>query len=370
MSCDVDIEKRLADFTLNVRFSIDRPHEILALLGPSGCGKSMTLKCIAGVERPDRGRIALDGHVLFDSSLGIDLPPQQRRVGYLFQSYALFPHMSVWQNVMAGAVGATRTEREYRARAQLSAMRLEGLEHRMPAELSGGQQQRCAMARILANEPDLILLDEPFSALDGYLRWQLELELSDVLHDFPGGAVYVSHNRDEVYRLCDSVCVLSGGRSEPKRGVREMFAAPTSLAAALISGCKNVSHAEVRGACLVRCSDWGVSLRTSSACSQDVSYVGIRAHYFTAYRVSEQDVPAENVIACIVDRVIESTFSVIVMVKTPGGAAIRYECGKDRWKSLASPQRLLLYVAPENVMPLVDGVGGTALTAGEEDHRA
>ncbi len=351
----VDIEKHLAGFDLRVAFEVAGAGETLALLGPSGCGKSMTLRCIAGVLRPDRGRITLGERVLFDSEEGIDLPPQQRRVGYLFQSYALFPTMTVLQNVIAGACGASRAERLARAREQIKIMRLEGLEDHLPAELSGGQQQRCAMARILANDPELICLDEPFSALDGYLRWQLELELADTLRSFSGGAVFVSHDRDEVYRLCDSVCVMSAGRCDPKRGVRELFAAPTTLAAALISGCKNVSRAELAGPGLLRCEDWGVTLTSGLACPEDVTHAGLRAHYLQARRGTVAEGP--NDIPCTVDRVIDSCFSTIVMARTPGGALLRYECEKKAWDALGNPESLMLSIAPDKVMPLVDTGG-------------
>ena len=216
MSLSVDIRKQLGDFSLDVSFKAENPAETLALLGASGCGKSMALKCVAGVERPDEGRIVLNGRVLYDSAARVNVPAQRRHVGYLFQSYALFPAMTVLDNVLVGARGATRAERLAMAARQIRAFRLEGLEGRRPAELSGGQQQRCALARIMASEPELLLLDEPFSALDGYLRWQLELELADTLRAFPGGVVFVTHSRDEVYRMCDRVCVLrTAGAAAP-----------------------------------------------------------------------------------------------------------------------------------------------------------
>ena len=347
MSLSVDVEKSLGDFSLDVSFSSPSA-ETLALLGPSGCGKSMTLKCIAGLVRPDRGRIVLNDRVLFDSGAGVDLPPQQRHVGYLFQQYALFPHMTVEQNVVCGATGQTREDRLRRASEQIRAMHLEGLEGRRPSELSGGQQQRCAMARILAGSPELILLDEPFSALDGYLRWQLELELTDTLRGFPAGAVYVSHNRDEVYRMCDTVCVLDRGRSDPRVSVRELFERPTSLAAALISGCKNISRATPAGGGLLDCADWGVTLRTTLPVGEGVTHAGIRAHYF---RVGGET----NAIPCTVDRVIDSTFSTIVMARTPGGGLLRYELGKEEWAALGDPARVTLSIDPACVMPLEDG---------------
>ena len=175
MSLYVDIEKRLGAFRLQSKFEV--ADETLALLGASGCGKSMTLKCIAGIVPPDRGRIVLNGRVLFDSEKKIDLTPQQRRVGYLFQQYALFPNMTVEQNILCGIRAGSRSEKRSLAAEKLRMFRLEGLEKKYPAQLSGGQQQRVALARILCSEPQAILLDEPFSALDSYLKWNLELEL-------------------------------------------------------------------------------------------------------------------------------------------------------------------------------------------------
>ena len=353
MALTVSIRKRLRTFTLDVNVQVDRPNEVLGLLGASGCGKSMTLKCIAGIERPDSGRIVLGDRVLFDSDKRIDLPPQQRRVGYLFQNYALFPNMTVLQNVMCGVRGGSKADRRERAERHIAVMRLTGLEAARPAELSGGQQQRCAMARILANEPEVILLDEPFSALDGYLRWQLELELADTRRSFPGGTVFVSHNRDEVYRMCDTVCVLSDGKSEPKLPVRDFFARPLTLGAALISGCKNVSHATVVGDGMLRCEDWGVTLATGIPVPADVTDVGIRAHYFRP--ACQGDC---NRIPCTVDRVIDSTFSTIVMLRTPAGGLLRYELEKDDWARLGNPSRLALTIDPACVMPLTGGERG------------
>ena len=219
MALIVNIEKTLGDFHLKVNFTAER--EVMALLGASGCGKSMTLGCIAGIVRPDKGHIELNGRVLFDSEKKIDLPPQKRKVGYLFQQYALFPHMTVEQNIRAGAHARPKNEREQAVREVLHAFRLEGLENNRPSQLSGGQQQRCALARILVGQPELVLLDEPFSALDAYLKWQVELELSDILKNLSCGTLFVTHNRDEVYRLCDTVCVLNKGKSDPKETVKE-----------------------------------------------------------------------------------------------------------------------------------------------------
>ena len=395
MSLQVDVKKSFGPtFALDVSFEVDAADETLALLGPSGCGKSMTLECIAGIVTPDEGRIVLNGRVLFDSEAGVNLRPQERRVGYLFQNYALFPNMTVEQNIAVGVLGKGKEERAQTVARQVAAFRLDGLQKKRPAQLSGGQQQRVALARIMASEPELLLLDEPFSALDGYLRWQLELELTDTLRAFPGGTVYVSHNRDEVYRMCDSVCVISQGRSEQKLSVPELFATPTSLPAALISGCKNVSRARVVGAAgdgekgdgargaVLACKEWGVELRTSLPVPADAAFVGLRAHYFTveaagkkgegpaagdallsnaAAPATDSAAPAgsaANRIPCAVDRVIDSTFSTIVMLRTPAGGLLRYECGKGEWAALGNPAQVTLGIAPECVMPLGPGKGG------------
>ncbi len=173
MSLEVNVTKRFDGFTLHAAFTAG--DTATALLGASGCGKSMTLRCIAGIVRPDEGRIVLDGRVLFDSTQGIDLPPQQRNVGLLFQNYALFPNMTVEQNILS----ALKKEKDPAARRAacaeaLRAMRLEELAKRLPGALSGGQQQRAALARILAAKPRILMLDEPFSALDSYLREEVE----------------------------------------------------------------------------------------------------------------------------------------------------------------------------------------------------
>ena len=185
----VDIRKRLGTFRLESQFWAG--NETLALLGASGCGKSVTLKCIAGILRPDEGRIELDGQVLFDSAAKIDLPPQRRNVGYLFQQYALFPNMTVAQNI---AVAAKDTAgRDAIVAEKLRQFHLEDVAMKRPAALSGGQQQRTALARILTSQPRAILLDEPFSALDSYLKYQLELELSETLSAFSGTVLWVTH---------------------------------------------------------------------------------------------------------------------------------------------------------------------------------
>jgi molybdate transport system permease protein len=209
MSLDVAIEKNVDAFRLAVEFSADGAP--LGLLGPSGSGKTMVLRAIAGLETPDRGRIALDGRVLFDSEKRINMPARERRVGLLFQNYALFPHLTVAKNIAFGLRGITETETAQRVAKQIATAHLDGLEERFPVTLSGGEQQRVALARALAIEPPALLLDEPFSALDTHLRVALERQLREMLATYNGSTLFVSHNLEEAYRVCEKLVVLVNG---------------------------------------------------------------------------------------------------------------------------------------------------------------
>ncbi|NLF79743.1 MAG: ATP-binding cassette domain-containing protein, partial [Clostridia bacterium] len=238
MALEVEIKKKLKGFTLDIAFSSEQK---LGVLGSSGCGKSMTLKCIAGVIRPDSGRIVLNGRVLFDSRRGIDLRPQQRRVGYLFQNYALFPHMTVMENIACGrGIPAKEALHDSRIKEVIRLLRLQGLEERYPLQLSGGQQQRVALARILVSQPEIVLLDEPFSALDEYLREQLQLQMAEILDQWGENVILVTHNRDEVYRLSERLAVMEGGRIIGEGGTRTLFARPQRTQIARLTGCKNI----------------------------------------------------------------------------------------------------------------------------------
>ena len=251
----VRLEKRLPGFTLNVDFTAD--NEVLALLGASGAGKTMTLQCIAGIVKPDRGRIVLDGRVLFDSERRINVPPQARGVGLLYQSYALFPNMTVRQNIRCGLLHAVpRKDHEAEVGRLLQSFCLEGLGGRYPRQLSGGQQQRVALARCLARKPSLLLLDEPFAALDSHLRWRLEQSLADTLASFGGTTLYVTHDREETRRLCHRVCVMRHGSSMPAVDVRRWYHAPATQSAALLAGFENVADATPEGG-MAAIPQWG-----------------------------------------------------------------------------------------------------------------
>lgn len=338
MSVLVDIEKRLGSFRLAVRFEAEE--ETLALLGASGCGKSMTLKCIAGVETPDKGRILIDGVTVFDSQKKINLPPQSRRVGLLFQNYALFPNMTVLQNIRTGARREKdKKKREAAAEHFLERFGLKDLADRYPYQLSGGQQQRTALARILVSDPRILLLDEPFSALDTHLRFRLEQEVKDVIRSFGKTVLLVSHDRDEVYRMADSIAVMDQGQVDVCGEKKAVFASPTTRAGAVLTGCKNVSRARPLGENRIRALNWGLDLMTngSEVSLQEIQYVGIRMHDVRLAGADDQ----ENKVLCKVHEVTENPFSVTIMLRPEQageGDLIGWETDKESWKEVQARQ--------------------------------
>ena len=277
MAVNVDIQKRLGDFRLDIRFKSSARR--IGILGASGSGKSMTLKSIAGIEQPDRGIIEADGRTFYDRDRKISLKPQERNVGYLFQNYALFPTMTVEKNIAAGLKGGRR-EKEARVREMIRKFRLEGLEKRLPGQLSGGQQQRTALARIMACEPGMILLDEPFSALDMYMKDQLQRELSGMLEGYPGTVILVSHNRDEVYRFSEELLVIDQGSIVAAGETKALFRDPVSRHAAGLTGCKNFSRIRRIDANTVEAADWGVILKVDREIPEYAQWIGYRAHDF------------------------------------------------------------------------------------------
>ena len=240
---EVRLYRRLPGFTLDVEWT--GGEGVAALFGPSGAGKTLTLQCLAGLLRPDAGRIVIDGRVLFDSEAGTDLPPQRRRVGYVFQGYALFPHLSVADNIGFGLRDRPRAEARRRTTEVIARMGLEGLEGRSPRDISGGQRQRVALGRALAPDPALLLLDEPLSALDAPLRSSLRDELRQILSDWGTAAVLVTHDFTEAYRLGDRIVVYEDGRVIQAAPRAELLWQPASERVAGIVGIRNVLHGTV-----------------------------------------------------------------------------------------------------------------------------
>ena len=323
MELIVNIEKRLRDFTLAANFTLT--DTTLALLGASGSGKSMTLRCIAGLERPDHGRIVLNGRTLYDSEKRINLPPQARNVGYLFQNYALFPNMTVRENIIF-ALDGSQEEKERIFKENVARFSLEGLENAYPAGLSGGQQQRVAFARILARGADVLLLDEPLSALDTHLKWQIEIALREILAMQDISAILVTHDRDEAFRIAQEIATVDRGQLTPPMDKHELFRNPGTRAATTLTGCKNISAAHRVDETHVAATDWGITLRVANAAT-DVRHIAVRAHYLVL--ATENDVDA---LPARIAEVIESTFTYIVMLRFADGAMpIRWEIDKATW---------------------------------------
>ncbi len=350
MSLEVDIKKSWPGFKLRINFKAE--HEIVGFLGASGSGKSMTLKCIAGIVTPDEGVIISDGIPLFDSDKRINLPPQKRRAGYLFQNAALFPNMTAEQNVLCVVKGtADRKQKQSKVKDILSLMGLDGLCHRYPAELSGGQQQRVALARILMSEPQMIMLDEPFSALDSYLRWQLEQELSSILGSFGGTSLFVSHNRDEVYRLCDRVAVVASGSVVADSDKWQLFNDPQSYDACLLTGCKNISTARKTGEHIIYAEEWDMALDCGDKSAADIRYVGIRAHDF----VLTDTAGLPNSFEYDIVSTLRDTFSYILLIKKKGSAAgktLRLEMSREKYGAISVIPKLV-HIPPEKLLLLV-----------------
>ena len=275
----VDIQKELKEFNLEMDFELKQG--CLGILGPSGCGKSMTLKSIAGIVDPDSGFISLntgEETVYYDSNKKTNLKPQKRNVGYLFQNYALFPNMTVEENV---AVGLGENQDKKIVSEMIERFHLQGLEKRYPRQLSGGQQQRVALARILAYGPDVILLDEPFSAMDTVLKERLRIELIKLLNYYNGLSILVTHDRDEAFQFCDEIIVMDQGKIIAKGPTHDVFENPGKVQVALLTGCKNISKIEVIDDYHLKALEWGVTFEVSEKITSNISHIGIRAHDFT-----------------------------------------------------------------------------------------
>ncbi|MGI6225417.1 MAG: sulfate/molybdate ABC transporter ATP-binding protein [Peptococcales bacterium] len=345
MTLFVEIEKSLPGFKLKVRFDTNR--DVMGLLGSSGSGKSMTLRCIAGIDKPDKGKIILNGRVLFDSNQGINVPSKDRKVGYLFQNYALFPNMTVEENIGFGLKKLTKEKRKAIIEEKITMLKLKGLEKRFPFQLSGGQQQRVALARALAIEPEVLLLDEPFSALDNHLRNILVKQLIDTLYQYQGVTLFVTHNMEEAYKICNSLVILQDGSVETYGRKEEIFNKPPTLATAQLTGCKNFSDAQYVSPNQLIALDWGIKLYTNHNIEESLKYVGIRSHCLRQALDNEK----ENVLKCWPSFISETPFGITVYLSVGNKPQksedyhLEWEITKEKWleiKEQALPWTLCL----------------------------
>lgn len=310
MKLIVDIIKKLPDFELRVKF--ETGNVAVGLLGASGSGKSMTLRCIAGIDTPDSGKIELNGRILFDSEKKINMPIRCRKVGFLFQDYALFPHMNVEENIGFGLDKTIKTsEKDYRINKKIKMFKLDGMEKKYPHQLSGGQQQRVALARALIMEPEVLLLDEPFSALDDYLRGNMIVELKEDLSEFEGTIFFVTHNMEEAYLLCEEVCILHHGHIEAMGSRGDIFDKPPTVSTARLTGCKNITEAKMINENTIEAIQWGCRIKLMDKNTEDIKHIGIRAHYLELAKDSEHS----NVFNCWPVFTSETLFRSIVYLK-------------------------------------------------------
>lgn len=330
----VDIQKRLPHYTLEAAFTVER--EPLGIIGSSGSGKSITLRCIAGIETPTKGTIILGNRILFDSRKGINLPTRDRKVGFLFQNYALFPHLSVAENIAYGLNKLSKSAQSRQVSTQLEKVQLLGFEQRYPHQLSGGQQQRVALARALATNPELLLLDEPFSALDTHLRSVLEKQLIKTLSHYQGLTLFVTHNLEEAYRICQKLLVLSAGKVVGYGDKQSIFDRPETLTVAQLTGCKNISPIQQITSYTLKALDWNCTLTTSEPVSDTAAYVGIRAHQLTFCDIPNR----ENTFPCWLAWTSETPHRMTLFIKlnTPPENSEDYhlqaEVFKEKWEQL------------------------------------
>jgi molybdate transport system ATP-binding protein len=351
MGLFVEIKKKLPGFTLDVR--LETASDSLGLLGASGAGKSMTLRCIAGLETPDEGRIVLNGRVLFDSCKGIDISCRNRRIGFLFQNYALFPNMTVEENIGFALEGIDKKQKNSIVQKMIGMFKLEGLENRRPGHLSGGQQQRVALARALAIDPEVLLLDEPFSALDDHLRELMVKQLMDTLSNYRGDVLFVTHNIEEAYRMCNKLLILKDGHVEAQGDREKLFQEPPTMSAARLTGCKNFSSAKYLLHHRLEAVDWGIELKTKALLTEELKQVGIRAHNIRL----ASEVDSDNVFKCWLLFASETPFRVTLFLslgKEPSGpddCQLQWEVSKEMWHELQMLQQPWnIYLNPDSIM--------------------
>lgn len=321
----VNVTKKLGNFILNTSFNANKG--VLGILGSSGCGKSMILKSIAGLQKPDSGKITLNGKTLFDSGNNIHLPARSRRIGYVFQNYALFPHLTVQQNIAyglsPGLFSYSRVNQSLiddKVQSMVERMHLVGLEHHYPSQLSGGQQQRTSLARTLVTDPELLLLDEPFSALDSHIKHQLEKELLDIIKaNFDGIVLLVTHNIEEAYRLSDNIMVMDHGTNCQYDAKDTIIHHPINSTVARITGCKNILPVTLIHQNptydILQCHDLQFKAHHHKDFESKEIVAGIRAHHL---QLATKKHPQENTYdATIIDK-IEGVFSTTLLVNCQG----------------------------------------------------
>lgn len=359
MSLSVSIKKSFPAFTLDV--DIEAGNETIGWLGESGCGKSLTMRCIAGIETPDEGKIVVNGKTFFEREAGkrpaVNLSPQERKTALLFQNYMLFPNLTVAENVAAGIDRKLpKEERNAQVDAELKRFGLDGFGKRYPSQLSGGQQQRVALARMLAAKPDILMLDEPFSALDAHLKGVLEQNLAGLFETFHGTILYVSHDIDEALRFCDRIAVIEKGHVMEVSTGNNLVNNPQSAASIRLSGCKNTTPAHRIDDHRVFLPAWGIEVETDKPAPENLTYMGVRAFF-----LERAEEPGRNTYRVQVIRTSDSRFDRSVLLefldRTPGSDPV---VGQTENEMKYLEQHLFWRVdklkVPEEKLPVKDEV--------------
>ena len=341
MSLIVRIRKKLAAFSLEI--DLEAEAEVVGLLGESGCGKSMTMRCIAGVERPDEGLIVVNGVTYFDSAARVDLSPQQRKTALLFQNYMLLPHMTVADNIAIGIpLDTPVADRDAAVAREVERFDLAGLENRYPLQLSGGQQQRVALARMLAANPGILMLDEPFSALDSHLKDRLARDLSRMFAEYQGTILYVSHDVDEAIRFCDRIAVMERGRVAEMSSPGDLVEQPRSKAGLRLTGCKNVVDIQRTASCEVAVPAWGVRLQTGSPVPEDAKTLGVHDIH-----VRKASGPGSNAFRVVVEDVYDARYDRTAALKFADAAGAMDETLLWRVQKIDVPEASLPHAGDE-----------------------
>jgi molybdate transport system ATP-binding protein len=347
---EVCFEKSFGNFDLSICFKAEKG--ALGILGSSGSGKSMTLKCIAGLFTPDKGKIKLNNSTLFSSDDRINVLPRKRNIGYVFQNYALFPHMTVSQNIAYGVKHIDKQVRNQKVMEMIQRMQLVGFERHYPSQLSGGQQQRVALGRTLITEPELLMLDEPLSALDSHIKHQLEKELITIIkHNYEGIVLLVTHSIEEAYRICSNIMVIDDGQNIQSGKKDDLIRSPLNPAAARITGCKNLLGVTVLGEnddnFILQSNQLVFKAKKADINIAEHMVAGIRAHYLS---LSTEESNAENTFTCDVIEKIEGVFSTTTVVNC-GGCEFRVETEKAVAPHFADCKckQMILHIPPEYV---------------------
>jgi molybdate transport system permease protein len=350
---EIDVEKKLKGSTMQVALHTGKG--ALGLLGASGAGKSMTLRMIAGIVAPDSGYILLSGRVLYDSPTGRNLPAARRRIGVVFQDYALFPNMTVAENIGFGLSALPQEERQLRIVAQLESMHIAELAGRYPRELSGGQRQRVAIARCMATEPNALLFDEPFAALDPHQRRRMEEQLRETLAGYTGAVIFVTHDMEEAFRFCADLVVLDGGKVIASGPKHQIFEHPQTVAVAQLTGCKNIAQAWRAGGNQISVGAWNCELHTAKPVPHALTHVGFRSHQF----ILQPAVRDENTFPCWLVGTSEAPHEMTLYLRLQAPARpdepanLQADVSKELWRALVmQPQPWEIKLDPARLLML------------------